>query len=454
MHFLAFLAELTVRALVLGAIGMSAVWAMRRSSADRQHAIWRLVLMGMVVLPFLMLFLPPLRLLPTRATTIAENVVTSIQHSSYVPTGVGADKVRPALPISDFPEPRSRRWWPAIYAAIAGLLLLRTVRAVACAKKLARESRPIRRSSVDIAHLRHELRESDAVKIPFTVGWSDHVIVLPQGWRLWDAFKLQSVLAHEIAHIRRADWVTSVVAGLNRSVFWFHPLAWWLERRLNTLAEDACDESAIRSTGDPLRYAKVVLEFARAAARQQPVMGTAMARSSDVCRRVDRIMDGRVVVKSAIPGFAGVLMVLLAAPIMYGVAALELIPEARQMQSGRSVYTIEEHRDLHQQLLRDGWNLKPDEVVKLESQLASNPQNLDARRKLLSYYTQQVIAEPRATYLLWLIEHHPDADLFRLGSLVTQTFANYTGLNTPQTEERARTLWLNHVERFPMNTRI
>jgi beta-lactamase regulating signal transducer with metallopeptidase domain len=47
-------------------------------------------------------------------------------------------------------------------------------------------------------------------------------------------------------HVRRADWAIAMLEGLNRRLFWFHPLAWWVERQLASLAEQACDDAALR----------------------------------------------------------------------------------------------------------------------------------------------------------------------------------------------------------------
>ena len=51
----------------------------------------------------------------------------------------------------------------------------------------------------------------------------------------------RAVLAHEFAHIRRNDTLISALARLVKSVFWFHPLAWWLSRKVSELAELSCD---------------------------------------------------------------------------------------------------------------------------------------------------------------------------------------------------------------------
>src|SRR5262245_3872742 len=124
------------------------------------------------------------------------------------------------------------------------------------------------------------------------------------------------------------------------------------------------------------------------------------------------------------------------------------------VQPSASKDPIRSKADAQQAILAEGWHTTPDEARKLEEQLAAQPDNLPFRIRLLSYYTQYMISKPRTTHLLWMIEHHPDADVFRLGSEITSALQDWTGLNPPVESERARTLWLQQAERFPSNTKV
>jgi hypothetical protein len=106
-------------------------------------------------------------------------------------------------------------------------------------------------------------------------------------------------------------------------------------------------------------------------------------------------------------------------------------------------------------ILSDGWNLTTAEAVSLESELQQDPENLSARIRLISHYTQRMVQpERRTAHLLWLIEHHPDLDVFQTGHHVTSVSADYTGLNSPDNVERARILWLHQTERFATNPNV
>ena len=70
-------------------------------------------------------------------------------------------------------------------------------------------------------------------------------------------------MIHEREHARRRDPLVQWLALLNRCVFWFHPLAWWLERKLAALAEEACDAAVLAGGHAPHDYARYLIEMAR-----------------------------------------------------------------------------------------------------------------------------------------------------------------------------------------------
>jgi TonB family protein len=126
------------------------------------------------------------------------------------------------------------------------------------------------------------------------VGWLHPAMVLPEEWRRWPRAQLNAVLAHEEEHARWRDPLVQWLALLNRAVFWFHPLAWWLERRLSGLAEEACDAAVLARGHDPFEYSEYLLAIARAmqqASARVNFMGMAMA-GPFLPQRIRRILEG------------------------------------------------------------------------------------------------------------------------------------------------------------------
>ena len=94
--------------------------------------------------------------------------------------------------------------------------------------------------------------------------------------------EVASRLAHEMAHVRRADWLVIILAELNRAFYWFHPVAWILKRRLSELAEQNCDDAVIESVSNRTQYAHYLLDVASvlatsAARYREAIHGVAMA---------------------------------------------------------------------------------------------------------------------------------------------------------------------------------
>src|SRR5258708_17726633 len=123
-----------------------------------------------------------------------------------------------------------------------------------------------------------EIRESDRVTAPVTLGIVHPEIVLPQDWREWDEAKLEVVLAHERSHIERRDPLVQLSSALHRALAWHSPLSWFLHRRIVRVAEDASDDAAVAATSDRAFYAEVLLDFMQRGVRGANVPGVAMAR--------------------------------------------------------------------------------------------------------------------------------------------------------------------------------
>jgi beta-lactamase regulating signal transducer with metallopeptidase domain len=112
-------------------------------------------------------------------------------------------------------------------------------------------------------HRRVSLCVSDRVSVPTAVGLFRPAVVLPP-WTLAElsAADLNSVLVHELAHLRRRDDWTNLLQKLVRAVFFFHPAVWWIENRLSLEREMACDEHVLASTEDPRAYAECLVSLA------------------------------------------------------------------------------------------------------------------------------------------------------------------------------------------------
>ena len=150
-------------------------------------------------------------------------------------------------------------------------------------------------------------------------------ILLPAGWREWDDAKLDAVVAHEVSHVARRDALTQRLSLLHRAIFWFSPLAWWLDRRLADLAEQASDEAALTCGADRKDYATTLLGFfeaLHAAPGRVWWQGVAMAKAGQAEKRVERILSWKGSVAMRLKKSIAVVVVALVIPVVYLAASV------------------------------------------------------------------------------------------------------------------------------------
>ena len=104
------------------------------------------------------------------------------------------------------------------------------------------------------------LFESALVEVPTALGILRPVVLLPAGLATGlTAPQLDSLLAHELAHVRRRDCLVNLVQALAETVLFYHPAVWWVSHRIRIERENACDDLAIAATGDAAAYARALV---------------------------------------------------------------------------------------------------------------------------------------------------------------------------------------------------
>jgi TonB family protein len=117
-------------------------------------------------------------------------------------------------------------------------------------------------------------------------------IMLPASALDWPSERLRAVLAHELGHVARADWLVHLVAQLACAVYWFHPLFWSAERALGRETELAADDEALGAGLEASQYAADVVEIVRACrADVGSRSAVAMARAKPLERRIAALLQ-------------------------------------------------------------------------------------------------------------------------------------------------------------------
>jgi TonB family protein len=308
-----------------------------------------------------------------------------------------------------------------VYLAGLAVFLLRMAFSYWFTARLVRASRPIHQPWAS------EIYESPWIAVPMTTGWHDPRILLPEGWEQWDGAKLQAVLAHEQNHVQRSDCAIAFLAGLNRCVFWFHPLAWWLERELAGLAEQACDDAALLQMGAREDYAEALLDMAKAVRMGRGRLvweAVAMAKVSEVRLRIERILDETRQIRGGIGAAKWTALAVCGLPLIYLASVAQPVP-ARAQQPPNAV----------QRAVVD--------AGRMEQDLAANPEDLELRGRLIGHYFLKGAREPRVQHIFWLIEHHPEADITGAGEALIAP--GPSALNSEADFQRAALLWSQAV---------
>jgi bla regulator protein BlaR1 len=277
------LLECAVRAALIATGTAVVLWAMRIKMAATRHAAWTAVVVAMLLLPIW--------------SAAGLKVALRVLRPMPSPIGIAADPANvipaAALPGTTLPDPpaggdsgRGMNWHDVLvglYLLGASVLLARLAVGTVRARRLRRGA------VIEAGRL-----TSERCATPITVGWLAPVLILPRGWQHWPLAQLDAVLTHEGEHARRHDPLVQWLALFNRAVFWFHPLAWWLERRLATLAEEACDAAVLAAGHSPQDYSDYLLDFARSVTREgRRVRVVAMAMpGSGLTERMRTILDG------------------------------------------------------------------------------------------------------------------------------------------------------------------
>jgi VWFA-related protein len=170
---------------------------------------------------------------------------------------------------------------------------------------------------------------SDAVRVPVVHGFRPPAILLPTSAVSWPEDRRRAFLLHELAHVRRQDWPIQMLGHLARALYWPHPLAWWVARRLRIEAERASDDCVLRAGMPAPDYADHLLQAARdlgGAPRQDAVL--AVVERSHFEDRLMALLDPQVsrrALDRRVFGFGTV----MALTCVIGVAGLQPVARAR-----------------------------------------------------------------------------------------------------------------------------
>ena len=178
---------------------------------------------------------------------------------------------------------------------------------------------------------------------PGVFGFVRPVLLWPRGIseRLTDD-QIDAILAHELCHLRRRDDLASAAHMAVQAIFWFHPLAWWIGKRLVDERELACDEEVLQLGSEPEVYAESILNTCKFFV-ESPLPCVAGVTGSDLKKRIERIMNHETI-RPASPWRQAILaaaaLITFSTPVVFG--ALNPPPQTRTVAAPSALPSFEE----------------------------------------------------------------------------------------------------------------
>lgn len=282
--------------------GLGAAALLRRRSAALRHWVLAASVLLAAAVPALQAVAPAWRLPALASQAVAMPRPLALTDS--------AGEVQPAAvpPVRPSPTPMASllRWSGLAWAAGVAVNLAILLSAFAWLTAQARRARPVEGGTWE--SVARNVASRFGMARPVRLLLTDHpallvtwglwrpTVLLPRGAADWPQDRIRVVLGHELAHVRRADWLAQVLAECLKSVYWFNPIAWVACRRLRHESERACDDEVLRLGVEAPEYAGQLLDLARAFTerRRSLLPVPAMAQSSELERRVRAMLNTRL----------------------------------------------------------------------------------------------------------------------------------------------------------------
>ena len=269
--------------------------ALRKNSAHIRHGVWVIAALKFLA-PFSLLmslgsalpsFTPAAAAIADTTTAAAPALPLTVDRFAQPFTGddfVSTITIRATASTTN--------WMPMVLLAIWAIGLLAVawtrLRGWQRIRALVRQSTPVAlRSPIPV-------RSSPGSLEPGVVGIWSSVLLMPAGieQRLTPS-QFDAVFAHELCHVHRRDNLTAAIHMVVETVFWFHPLVWWIGARLVEERERACDEYVLRAFGEPQTYAESILNVCKLYV-ESPLPCVSGVSGSDLKKRVAAIMVNHI----------------------------------------------------------------------------------------------------------------------------------------------------------------
>ena len=257
---------------LIGLIAAAALAALRGAAANVRYLVASVALL-------LTLALPAATAWTRYAAGVAEPVVRASAGGAVVPAAGTQVPDGPRQPIPTRDDAAGapiagnvERWLPLavlIWLVGVAVLSLRLISGWAVAQRLRVHQTSAAPPALERLleplcrrlHVRRpiRLRVSGAVDVPTVIGWLRPMLLVPASALAGlSPDQLSAILAHELAHVRRHDYLVNLLQSVVETLLFYHPAVWWISRRVRVEREHCCDDLAVAVSGDPVQYARAL----------------------------------------------------------------------------------------------------------------------------------------------------------------------------------------------------
>jgi TonB family protein len=295
------LAENAITVALILLLALTVMAAMRRRAAALRHWVLATALVCAAAAPAAKLAVPSWHL-PLGLTSPAPLVVPTTEAlDAHAPISASQRAAPVAAVVSSATGgPSLMTIWLAGVGIGAFVLLIGLTRLATLASSATRiENSLWARCAADISReygVRDPLLlQSGHPSLLVTWGVRQPKILLPACARAWREDRIRLVLAHELAHARRRDWLITLGSEVLRAVYWFNPVLWIVCRRLRQESEQACDDAVLNRGVEGAEYAEHLVDIARELQQSRMWLpAPSIARTSTLERRVKAMLDSEV----------------------------------------------------------------------------------------------------------------------------------------------------------------
>lgn len=163
--------------------------------------------------------------------------------------------------------------------------------------------------------------ESALINIPMTIGWIYPLVLIPPSSLLGlTPFQLQTIITHELIHIKRYDFLINFLQGVAETLLFYHPAALWTSRRIREEREYVCDDLTLALCKDSVAYARALTKVARfqKQSAQMAVAATGGELKDRIYRLVSNSQNQGLGKKSILPNVGAIVVVSLFLVIIFG----------------------------------------------------------------------------------------------------------------------------------------